>query len=258
MHTDSSSQIPRERILQNRPKSSPVQEKVQISKTQWTMAETTTNPTADPKQTQHTQKAATTAELGEYPSLVREPRSLTRANPATAEGANATIDLSISRSMDPVPKEVSQMVCQEANKFIRKQRVLESTMAKDTLRQRQEELNMRRNFDTRTIKALMLHPYYTRMMMVITEEMIEEEGLWRRYRPNKFIKDTETSRRRIQNAIPMHNMEYAIKYNKKPWRYPGKNKIKTKFYDKVDWVDDPYVVLEEKTEQDKKKESVVA
>lgn len=214
----------------------------------------------DFKQTEKKREEPTTAEKDELPSLVvgsgtkKEDQNVVTDAP---ENANAVIDLSISRHLDPVPLEVRQLVRRQANKFIRKQRVVESTINKDALKRRQDDLNMRRNFDLNTVREIMLHPYYVRMMRIITEEMIEE-GLWSRYKPNKFIRDTETTRRRMQNAVPVHVMEYAIKYTKKPWRYPGKNKIKTKFFEKVDWVDDPFLVLEEKTEQDFKKKSIKA
>lgn len=209
-----------------------------------------------------TEKKSDGPTTGEYPSLVGDPSAAakkvgTNATDGLAD-QKAVIDLSISRHMDPMPKDIRQMVRRQANKFIRKQRILESNINKNTVKLRQDELNMRRNFDIRTVREIMVHPYYVRMMKTITEEMIEEEGRWRRYKPNKFIRDTETSRRRIQNAVSLLVMENAIKYNKKPWRYPGKNKIKTKFYEKVDWMDDPFVVLEEKTEQNFKQETVKA
>lgn len=216
-------------------------------------------PTGKPggKPSERPRERSTTESIGEVPSLVGDPNAVVKVvKNERDEPVDRVIDLSISRNIDPVPANIRQAARRQANIFIRKQRIKESEANKDDLKERQDELTMRRNFDEWTVREIMLHPYYERMMKTIAEEMIEEEKLWRRYKRNKLIRDTETSRRRIQNAVPMHVMEYAIKYNKKPWRYPGKSKIKTKFYEKVDWVDDPFVVLEEKTEKKFEQESV--
>ncbi len=115
---------------------------------------------------------------------------------------------------------------------------------------------MRYNMDARAVQEIMMHPYYQKMMKFITDQMIREEQLWRRYRPHKLIRDTETTKRRIQTGVSHTFMESALKYSKRPWTYIGRNKIKTRFYDELDWVENPFDVLEEKTEQNVKQQQV--
>lgn len=168
------------------------------------------------------------------------------------------IDRALAKRLDPYPistKDFDEMRRNAAN-FIRQQRVSESKMSKTGIQERREEIALRRNLDDKMVEEIKSHPLWARMLKAIAHEMIEEEHRWRRYRRHELWRDTETSRRRIQSEISELLTKYALKYNKRPWRNPGISKIKTKFFEDLDWVQNPFDVVEENTEHDTKHESV--
>lgn len=162
--------------------------------------------------------------------------------------SDETFDLILSKKIDPITSEEYKLIRQQATKFMQKQLLLESSMSKKTINIRRREIEMRRNLDIETINEIMMHPYFKRMMRFVFEEMINS-GLWRYYKPNNYYRDTETSKRRIQPEIGKFVMYYILKYSKKPWRYQGKNKLKTKIYEELDWVVNPYEVVEDNVER---------
>lgn len=148
-----------------------------------------------------------------------------------------------------VPPETRKQIRDETRKLIKKLRLQDSRKPIQGRKERRRELEMRRNLDAKAIHIFMKHPYFVKMMRTVVEEMISNEHLWRRYKPTKLYRDTSTSKRRIQPELSAYFIEYALKYGKRPWRYPGKNQIKTKLYETLDWVANPFDIIEEETQE---------
>lgn len=168
------------------------------------------------------------------------------------------LDFIPSKEPDPVSFETKQLLIHETNDIMSQQAALESQASLEGVHARRKELEMRYALNRAKLRRLREHAFFRRMLQSVTEQMIEERRSWHKYKPNPQIKDTVSTRLRIQSELSDYFLEYAIKFGKRPWLNPGKNKIKTKFYEHVDFVDKPFIVTEEKTETQVQHEVVKA
>lgn len=161
-----------------------------------------------------------------------------------------------SRTPDPVPADAKRDIIEMTHNFIIDQTMLETQYSRTGIQGRREEKQIRYNMKKSRVDQLQKHPYFHRMMRSVVDQWIERNNRSVRYKPNKQYKDTVSTRRRIQPNISNYFIEYAIKFGKRPWSFPGKHKIHTRIYDKVDFVDKPFVITEEKTEKEVKRQTV--
>lgn len=167
------------------------------------------------------------------------------------ENFGNTIDSILSKTRKPIiSPRTRKIIRDKAREYMMELRFQKIKEPSKVSKVRRRELDTIRNLDMKTILFFMQHPYFKRVVKNVTQEMVTQEHLWRHYKPIKLYRDTETSRRRIQPVIDTYFVEYALKYGKKPWRYPGKNKVKTKHFDTLDWVKNPFDVIEEKIEKE--------
>lgn len=167
-----------------------------------------------------------------------------------------TIDSILSKTRKPiVSPRTRKIIRDKAREYMMELQFRKIKEPPKVSKKRRRELDTIRNLDMKTIQFFMQHPYFKRLMKNVTREMVTRERLWRNYKPIKLYRDTETTRRRIQPVINTYFVEYALKYGKKPWRYSGRNKVKTKHFDTLDWVKNPFDVIEEKIEKEKFKDT---